>query len=699
MTQLTATEAGPPTLTEDTPALLTVRDLSVRYRTSRGTVHALSNFDLTLRAGERLGVAGESGSGKSTLGLALMRLHDASTTTVEGSVVFDGQDVLSASPDQVRALRGPGMSMVFQDAMTALDPVRTIGSQIVEGIRAHRRSLGKKQLMERAIELLREAEVPEPERRVRQYPHELSGGLRQRAMVAVALASDPQLLIADEATSALDVTTQAGVLAMLGRLCERRGMSVILISHDLGVLAGFTDRVLVLYAGRSAELGDTDAIYERPAHPYTRALIESIPRMDEARLPRLRSIPGALTPGAQQSSACPFEPRCENPLKDSTCATRRPVLLAGQSGTEVACHYPIQLPLRGMDPAAGSGEPSLTAPRTDQSLVTLNDIGRQFTVRRHNRGPKERLIALTGVDLQIQPSESLGVVGESGSGKSTLGRVVVGLLEPSSGQMMLAHDQSRPLDRRSRRRGAAPWRSGAVQMVFQDPGSSLDPLMNVEAIVVEPIVMTGAHRGVDLASRARELLELVGLPTDIGGRRASELSGGQRQRVAIARALSTRPALIVADEAVSSLDMSARGHVLNLMEDLRREFDVAFVHISHDLSMIRHVADRIAVMYAGEIVEVQPADSLFVASRHPYTQALISSVPVPDPQYARAHAAEPLSGDPPRLTEVIPGCPFAPRCPRAQDLCAVERPVLQHAGSVSFACHFPLEEGDEAPGS
>lgn len=655
---------------------LDVRELSVAYRAGRSRVRALDAVSLQVPRGHRMAVVGESGSGKSTLGLAVMGLLPANSSFDAGHVEVDGIGVDLRDDRQMRSIRGHRVSMVFQDAKASLDPVRTVGSQIAEALRIHR-IVPRREVGAEVERLLAAVEISHPASAARQYPHELSGGMRQRAMIASALAGRPALLIADEPTSALDVTTQATVIDLIRRLGRESTMSTLLITHDLALVAGFADSVTVMYAGRIVEIGDVERLYRAPAHPYTRALLESIPNLFEARAQRLGSIPGGLPDLSQELVGCRFEPRCPVGHGRPECVASDPVLSTTTDEGMVACHFPGELAVaRDVAPPTVRRAGTIAS---DVPAAVLTSIVKSFASRSRQRGRRMRTIAVNDVDLVIGAGESVGVVGESGSGKTTLARVFVGLESPDSGVTSIPVDgKLSPVPRLPK---------DYVQFVFQDPGDSLDPLMSVAAIVAEPLTLRDGGRTSRYRTRVAELLEAVGLRADMAERRPIELSGGQRQRVAIARALSTQPQVIIADEAVASLDMSARGQILNLFGRLQAEHGFAYLYISHDLSMVRHVCDRVVVMYSGEVVETASTDDLFTRPRHPYTQTLIAAVPIPDPTFERQRADIDIDSD--AAADVASGgCSFRHRCPLARDRCTTERPRL---GSDGVACHFADE--------
>jgi len=538
--------------------LLSVRDLRVAFATEAGSVQAVDGVSFDLAPGEVLAIVGESGSGKSVTAQTLLGLTRSPNASIEGSARFRGRELIDAGDEQLREVRGAEIAMIFQDPMTSLNPVYRVGAQIVEAIRAHRPEVGKEEARRRATELLDSVGIPEPERRVDSYPHELSGGMRQRAMIAMALALEPDVLIADEPTTALDVTIQAQILRLLERLNRERDLATILITHDLGVVAEVADRVLVMHEGEIVERDGVEEIFHSPRDPYTRKLLGAVLRLDEA--PPLRAA------------------RAAGPLLEVT---------------DLVKHYPVK-----------------------RGLLFDRQIG--------------EVRAVDDVSFTVERGETLGLVGESGSGKSTLARTILQLLAPTSGSVRFEGREIAGLSRREMR----PLRP-EMQMIFQDPYASLNPRKRVGQIVAEPLRLQGRAASAELRDEARRLLDRVGLSPEHYDRYPHEFSGGQRQRVGIARALALRPKLVVADEPVSALDVSIRAQILDLLRELQDDFGLTYVFVAHDIGVVRHVSDRIAVMHEGRIAELGPADAVCERPTDAYTKELLAAVPAPDPRESR----------------------------------------------------------------
>ncbi|MFC4034851.1 dipeptide ABC transporter ATP-binding protein [Streptomyces polygonati] len=680
------------------PPLLDVRNLTTRIRTSRGTVRAVEDVSFTLEAGQTLGLVGESGCGKSMTGLSLMGLLPPGGALAGGSsVMLDGRELVGLPERELRKVRGNDIAMVFQDPMTSLDPTKTIGHQVAEPVRLHR-GCTRREAADRAAEVLGLVGLPHPRERLADYPHQLSGGLRQRVLIGMALANEPRVLIADEPTTALDVTIQAQILDLLADLRTRLGMAMILITHDMGVTAGQADRVNVMYAGRIAESADTDRLFRGMRHPYTQSLLASVPRLTQDPARQLPTIPGLPPDLTAPPTGCRFADRCS--YATDRCRTEEPPL-TGSDSHQYACWHPTDGPLTPELSPPVRRPAAARAQRPGGPLLEARGLVREFPVRGGRLpGSGRRVVhAVSDVSFTVGPGETFGLVGESGCGKTTLGRLLVGLDRPDAGTVTLDGTDIGGLRGRELRRHRRD-----LQMVFQDPFSSLDPRMRVGGILREPLRIQGIGTAREQKARVAELLAEVGLPERSLELFPHEFSGGQRQRVGLARALALTPKLIVADEPVSALDVSVRAQVLNLMKRLQASHGLSYVVISHDLAVVRYLADRIGVMYLGRLVETGSADDIQLRAAHPYTAGLLEAVPVPDPRVERAKSGAGVGGELPSPLSPPSGCRFRTRCPLARERCAREEPALRSFGEGHVAaCHFPLRQplpaatGDAAP--
>ncbi|MFI6786745.1 dipeptide ABC transporter ATP-binding protein [Nonomuraea sp. NPDC050383] len=676
-------------MTPATTPLLQVRELDVSF----GGVPAVRGVSFEVRPGEVLGVVGESGSGKSVTASAVMGLLPPSAR-VSGSVLLHGRELVGARDKDLNGLRGRTMSMVFQDPLSALTPVYRVGDQIAEAVRVHQR-VTKEQALVKAVSLLDLVGIPNPAERALAFPHEFSGGMRQRAMIAMAIANDPDLIICDEPTTALDVTIQAQVLEVLKKARDETGAAIIMITHDMGVVAGFADRVLVMYAGRPVEVGGVDDVYYRPGMPYTVGLLRSIPRVDRGARRALEPIEGGPPSPAALPPGCPFAPRC--PLRIADCDEAEPPLFEIGPGHLAACirweevvPAPAEAPL-GPEPATVAvprGEPVLRV----EGLVKDYPLMRGAVFKRR----VGTVHAVAGVGFEIREGETLGLVGESGCGKTTTLLEILELARPQEGRIVVfGHDTARlgSAERMAVRRD--------MQVVFQDPLASLDPRMTVHDIVAEPLRTHGGSEPRESAGRrVAELLTLVGLAPEHAERYPQDFSGGQRQRIGIARALALEPRLLVLDEPVSALDVSIQAGVINLLAELKARLGLSYLFVAHDLAVVRHIADRVAVMYLGRIAEIGSVDAVYDAPAHPYTQALLSAIPLPDPVRERSRRRILLEGDLPSPADPPSGCRFRTRCPKFRAvLTETERtlcvevepdvlPVDTPAGDQGAACHY-----------
>jgi len=830
--------------------LLDIQDLRTEIRLRRATVHAIDGVSLSVAPGECLGIVGESGSGKTMTALSIMRLLPGGGEVVGGQIVVDGTDVAALSESGMEDVRGNLIGMIFQDPLTSLNPTMSIGDQIAESVRLHR-GASKAEALQRAVEVLGLVGMPRPAERVSQYPHQLSGGMRQRVMIAMALANEPKLLIADEPTTALDVTIQKQILELIDSLRRRLGMSVILVTHDLGVIAGTADRVAVMYAGRIVETGTTASLFANPRHPYTEALFEALPERaavvseESGEVAgragrRLYNIPGQPPDLTAPPHGCKFAARCRYVREE--CRATEPEMTDMDGSHAYRCFFPVGrntdagaaahdleelqigaesggvagqdlqggqglegqdrglvgqgvegqgvegqglegqglegqglegqgLEGQGQEPGVGSGlgeysrrhsfgrsagispEAGASPEASDavgggggpgdgslrdgsgggevaeaavtkiggvpasvgaaagatavagngvvgggngaggDAVLVVSRLVKNFTVTAGAVMQRRvgEVSAVADVSFSIAGGSTFGLVGESGCGKTTVGRLIVGLEKPTAGSIVLGGRDLASLPGRERRRQAR-----LVQMMFQDSYASMDPRMRVGTILREPMVIQRDGNRASQGKRVQAMLSEVGLPAAAAERYPHEFSGGQRQRLGLARALMLRPSMIVADEPVSALDVSIQAQILNLMLDLQREHGLTYLFISHDLSVVRYMADVIGVMYLGKLVEVGPAGSVYATPVHPYTRGLIDTVPVADPALERAKENQGVRGELPSAVAPPSGCRFRTRCPRAQDLCAAEEPPLRPftADGHLAACHFPLYEPD-----
>ncbi|MGC1412189.1 MAG: ABC transporter ATP-binding protein [Acetobacteraceae bacterium] len=661
--------------------ILQVENLHTWFFTDTGVVRAVDGVSFTLHPGETLGIVGESGSGKSVTAKSIIRLLDEPARIVDGTISFRGRDMVHLSDEELRQIRGAEIAMVFQDPMTSLNPVLRIARQLIETMTAHRR-FAVKAARERAVALLGRMGMATPERAVNGWPHQFSGGMRQRVMLAMGFANEPALLIADEPTTALDVTIQAQILDLLRELNADLGTAVILISHDLGVIADVCSRVLVMYAGEVVEEGAPDALLSDPRHPYTWALLHAAPRLDQANDGdrRLTTIEGQPPDPHDWPTGCRFRARC--PFAMAQCV-EHPELKA--VGTDRAARCWVTQRGETLPPprhARAATDTRAVAER--QPLLQVRALAKHFILPRDSfLEPHRVLRAVDGVDFDVFPGETVGLVGESGCGKSTLARVVMRLTEPTEGSIVfdgqdishMSQSEIRPLRRR-------------MQMIFQDPYGSLNPRMTVGEILRGPLRLHGLVQAGGARERVRELLDLVGLPPTAAARFPHEFSGGQRQRISIARALAVEPAFVIGDEPISALDVNIQAQIINLMIGLQERLGLTYLFIAHDLAVVRHISDRIVVLYLGRVVETAPSRELFARPLHPYTNSLISAVPDPHPEIGRRRIE--LRGEVPSAVSPPSGCRFRTRCPAAAQRCAEHTPELVELAPGHFvACHFP----------
>jgi peptide/nickel transport system ATP-binding protein len=676
--------------------LLEVKNLKVEFKNGQGTIHAVNGVSYHIDEGEIVAFVGESGSGKSVTqysGLKLIPMPPGKI--VEGEVWFEGENLLELPPhsDKLREIRGGKIGVVFQEPMTSLNPVLTVGEQIMEAILAHKK-VSKSEARKRAVELLKQVGIPDAHERINDYPHQFSGGMRQRIMIAITMSCHPKILIADEATTALDVTMQAQILELLRDIVKKTNTSLILVTHNLGIVARYADRIYVMYAGNIVEWGACKEIFAHPKHPYTIGLLKAIPRLDDPKERKLIPIEGHPPLLTETPTTCPFLPRCA--FSTPTCSEKpAPPLEEVAPRHYAACYVETVSPSKLVAKAsvheasrrevsAGVALPADTGSSSERvnnheekALLSVNHLKMHFPVKKGLLQQKVAEIpAVDDVSFDIKKGETLGLVGESGCGKTTVARCILRIYEPTDGEIMfnghnlaaMSLKELRPLRRH-------------MSMIFQDPYSSLDPRQTAGNIVGEPLIINKLTRSShEYNERVDELFQLVGLDPRLKDRVPHEFSGGQRQRLGIARALASNPNFIVCDEAISALDVSIQAQIINLLEELQARLGLTYLFIAHDLSVVRHISDRVVVMYLGQIVEMADWKTLYEAPLHPYTQALLAAVPIPDPVVEEQRERIMIKGEVPSLMNKPSGCSFSSRCPLATQECREARPPLRDVG-------------------
>jgi peptide/nickel transport system ATP-binding protein len=685
--------------TKDNQPLLQVRDLKTWFYTGERPVRAVDGINFDIHGGETFALVGESGSGKSMTSLSIMRLvPEPAGRIVAGSVQLHGQDILRIPETQMRDVRGRRIAMIFQEPMTSLNPVLTIGQQIEETVVRHNTVKPGSKARERAVELLDAVGIPDPRRRYSEYPHQLSGGMKQRVMIAIALAGEPELLIADEPTTALDVTIQSQVLDLLLELQQKTHMSILLITHDLGIVAKMADRVAVMYAGQIVEQADRGTFFSDPKHPYSQKLFDSLPSMTK-RGQQLEVIHGSVPSLSTEFKGCRFEPRCDKSWQ--LCCDVVPPWYGADAMNGVLCHLyaedQSERPPTKHPKAEAPAEPASATPTTAEaggSLLSVKDLKVHFPIQ---QGLFKRVVgqvrAVDGVSMEIAAGQTLALVGESGCGKTTVGKGILQLLTPTDGTVLLNGENLAQLSKDVLRQ-----RRGDMQIIFQDPFSSMNPRMMISDIIEEGMIAQKV--GGDKAQRQQridELLDQVGLSPEMKLRYPHEFSGGQRQRICIARALAVEPKLIICDEPTSALDVSVQAQILNLLKSLQDRLGLAYLFITHNLSVVEYLAHEVAVMYLGRIVERGSVEEVIQNPLHPYTRALLSAVPTIEPESGREVIH--LEGELPSPSNPPVGCHFHPRCPEAMEVCNDAYPDIQQQSATHCTSCYLYEEAYKKPGA
>jgi peptide/nickel transport system ATP-binding protein len=687
------TLAGSPAATGATP-VLSVRDLRVAFPSEAGPVEAVRGVGFDLLPGRTLGIVGESGSGKSATAMAVLGLLPPSAE-LRGQVLLGGRDLIGLGDKELSAVRGNSIGMVFQDPLSALTPIFSVGRLLSDALRVHQ-DLTKRAAWEQAVELLDLVGIPDPRGRAKSFPHEFSGGMRQRVVIAMAIANKPSVLVADEPTTALDVTVQAQILDVLRLAQKETGAGLVLITHDLGVVAGHADDIAVMYAGRFVERAGVDELFRRPVMPYTARLLAAVPTVDSGVHRPLVPIGGEPPALVDLPGGCPFASRCAVALDE--CRADEPELREIIGHGHVACLRADEIADATLDPAGGTGTDHAPdgsgAAAAGEVVLRVEDLVKTFPVTKGALLKRRvgTLHAVSRVSFELRAGETLGLVGESGSGKTTTLLEVLRLKQPEGGRIEIAGTDVATVGSAARIRELRR----DVQIVMQDPLGALNPRLPVFQLLAEPLRAIGRDRE-SIRSRIDELLTLVGLDTSVSGRFPAALSGGQRQRVGIARALATEPKLLALDEPLSALDVSVQAGVINLLARLKRELGLAYLVVAHDLAVVRYISDRVAVMYLGHIVETGDTETIFADPKHPYTRALLSAIPVPDPRHERARERVVLRGEQPSATRPPAGCVFVDRCPlyRLADedvrrRCRTERPeptAVAGRPGHQYACH------------
>lgn len=672
--------------------LLEVKNIQTCFSSDGSKVRAVDGVSLYLDRGEIIGIVGESGSGKSVTMLSVLQLIGAPGKIESGEVLLEGMDKnlleYGANSTQMKGVRGGRISMIFQEPMTSLNPVLTIGYQIQENIMLHL-NLSKEEAKERTIEMLKMVKIPDAEQRFDYYPQQFSGGMRQRIMIAMAMSSNPDILIADEATTALDVTTQAQLLEMIRDIAKETNTAVIIVTHNLGIVARFSERIYVMYSGNVMEMSDTMNIFKNPQHPYTRSLLRAIPRLDDSKERVLIPIDGLPPNPASRPEYCPFYDRCEYHM-DKCKEGKKPDLKEIEQGHWVACCLSNkQLEEKEEEIRLRPQKAAPSRNMSEEECLSVHNVRKYFPIYQGMMRKKiGEVKAIEEISFHVRKGETLGIVGESGCGKTTLARCIMRVYKPEEGEILFGGTDIVPLNDRQLK----PFRP-KISMIFQDPFSSLDPRQTAESIVGESLKLSGNYKNQKkYEERVEELFRIVGLDPALKSRVPHEFSGGQRQRIGIARALSSEPDLIICDEPISALDVSIQAQIINLLEELQAKLGISYLFIAHDLAVVKHISDRILVMYLGRVVEIADCEELYHNTLHPYTKALLSAVPVADPVVEAGRDKIPIQGEVPSIVNRPKGCPFNDRCSSAMDCCRNEIPKLKDAGNGHQVACFLYEK-------
>ena len=669
--------------------LLELKDIETCFRTDGQMVKAVDGVSIYLDPGEIIGIVGESGSGKSVTMMSMLQLVSSPGKVTGGEVYLDGSDKnmleYDANSMEMRAMRGGKISMIFQEPMTSLNPVLTIGYQIQENIIEHLK-LSKEEAKKKTIEMLKLVNIPDAEQRFDYYPQQFSGGMRQRIMIAMAMSSEPTILVADEATTALDVTTQAQLLEMIRDIAKKTNTAVIIVTHNLGIVARFAERIYVMYSGSVVETADTKRLFGVPEHPYTRALLRAIPRLDDPKDRILIPIDGLPPNPATRPDYCPFYDRCEYRM-DKCREQKRPELGEVGTGHYAACCLTAAEKQQKAEEIAG--KVIKEAPHIeirDDLCLDVASVRKYFPIYKGIMRKKAGEVkAIEEITFAVRSGETLGIVGESGCGKTTLARCIMRVYKPEEGKIVFGGNDIAGLSDKEMR----PYRQ-KIAMIFQDPFSSLDPRQTAESIVGESLIIHKLTKNrEEYDARVDELFRIVGLDPALKYRVPHEFSGGQRQRIGIARALSSEPDMIICDEPISALDVSIQAQIINLLEELQAKLGLTYLFIAHDLAVVKHISNRILVMYLGRVVEIAECEELYSNTLHPYTKTLLSAVPVADPVIEEARERVPIRGEVPSLTNRPGGCPFHDRCSYVMDCCKEKVPPLRDVGNGhEVACYL-----------